>query len=252
MKKDKLVIPEKQELPVEEAGSSAPETAKKSKGKRFWEYVTDYKRTTVALTLPSAVFDIVYSSFLFTMAVIFMSYWLFMMSLYTFLLFCIRINVLYRAGRGAVFKNKRFSERRNYANFCWKLIFLDAVIAINMFIIVRFNVLHNYAGFLIYIFGAYVLYKVSLAVINLFKAHKSKSLTALALRKIGITDAMVSSLALEWALSHRDELGDVSAFAVQIEKYIGIVVVAIILFMGVFGLVTCARIKAKEKKEGTI
>ena len=85
MKKDKPVIPEKQELPVEEAGTTAPETAKKSKGKRFWEYVTDYKRTTVALTLPSAVFDIVYSSFLFTMAVIFMSYWLFMMSLYTFL-----------------------------------------------------------------------------------------------------------------------------------------------------------------------
>ena len=252
MKKDKPVIRDMQELPVGSAGESVPETEKKSKGKRFWEYVTDYKRTTVALTLPSAVFDVVYSSFLLSMAVLFLSYWLFVMSIYTFLLFCIRINVLYRAGRGAVFKGKRFSERRNYRKFSWNLIFFDIVIAFNMFLIVKFNVLHNYAGFLIYIFGIYVIYKVALAVINLFKAHKSKSLTALALRKIGITDAMVSSLALEWALSHRDELGGLFVFASQIEKYIGIVIVAIIFLMGVGGLITCARIKAKEKKEGTI
>ena len=154
MKKEKPVITEDQELPVDKTGETAPEV-KKTKAKRFWEYVTDYKRTTVALTLPSAVFDISYSGFLFAMSIIFMSYWLFMMSFYTFLLFCIRINVLYRAGRGAVFKGKRFSERRNYSKFSWKLIFLDAVIAFNMFIIVRFNVLHNYAGFLIYVFGIY-------------------------------------------------------------------------------------------------
>lgn len=250
MKKEKPVITEDQELPVDKTGETAPEV-KKTKAKRFWEYVTDYKRTTVALTLPSAVFDISYSGFLFAMSIIFMSYWLFMMSFYTFLLFCIRINVLYRAGRGAVFKGKRFSERRNYSKFSWKLIFLDAVIAFNMFIIVRFNVLHNYAGFLIYVFGIYVLYKVSLAVINLFRAHKSKSLTALSLRKIGITDALVSSLALEWALSHR-EMGDFSVFMSQIEKYIGIGVVAIIFLMGLGGLITCARLRAKEKKEGTV
>ena len=250
MKTEKPVITESQEIPVTVIGENAPEV-KKTKAKRFWEYVTDYKRTTVALTLPSAVFDISYSGSLFAMSIIFMSYWLFMMSVYTFLLFCIRINVLYRAGRGAVFKSKRFSERRNYRKFCWKLIFLAAVIALNMFIIVKFNVLHNYAGFLIYIFGIYVLYKVSLAVINLFKAHKSKSLTALSLRKIGIVDALVSSLALEWALSHR-EMGDLSAFLYQIEKYIGISVVAVIFLMGLGGLITCARLKAKEKKEGTI
>ena len=120
-----------------------------------------------------------------------------------------------------------------------------------MFIIVKFNVLHNYSGFLIYIFGAYVFYKVTLAVINLFKAHKSKSLTALSLRKIGITDAMVSTLALEWALSHR-EFGDFSFFLAKFEKYIGIAVVAVIFLMGFGGLITCARLNAKEKKEGKV
>lgn len=251
MKKEKPAVPNNIESPVEAAGEINTEVEKKSKAKRFWEYVTDYKRSTVALTLPSAIFDISYSGFLLAMSITFFSYWLFMMSFYTFLLFCIRINVLYRAGRGAVFKGKRFSEVRNYRKFCWKLIFFDAVIAFNMFVIVKFNVLHNYAGFLIYIFGVYVVYKVALAVINLFKAHKSKSLTVLSLRKIGIVDAMVSSLALEWALSHR-ELGDLSTIAAQIEKYIGIVVVAIIFLMALGGLIKCAKLNSKEKKEGTV
>ena len=249
MKKEKPTV--QNQIPADEAVETVSEAGKKSKAKRFWEYVTDYKRSTVALTLPSAIFDISYSGFLLAMSIVFFSYWLFMMSFYIFLLFWIRILVLYRAGRGAVFKGKRFSERRNYRKFCWNLIFLDAIIAFNMFVIVKFNVLHNYSGFLIYIFGAYVFYKVTLAVINLFKAHKSKSLTALSLRKIGITDAMVSTLALEWALSHR-EFGDFSFFLAKFEKYIGIAVVAVIFLMGFGGLITCARLNAKEKKEGKV
>lgn len=231
-------------------GIEGSEESKKSKPRRFWEYVTDYKRTTVALTLPSVIFDILYSGFLMVMSFLLRSQWLFFMSVYTFLLFALRVNVLYRAGRGKVFKNKRFSEKRNYWKFSRNLILLDIVIGYTVFLIVRKNVLHDYPGLLIYAFGIYVLYKVLLAVINLFKAHKSKSLTALSLRKIGITDAMVSTLALEWALSHRS-VGRLSIFAVQIENYIAIVVVVIVFLMGFAGFITCARLKAKEKKEGT-
>ena len=35
----------------------------------------------------------------------------------------------------------------------------------------------------------------------------------------------------------------------MIEKYSGIVVVAIIFIMGFAGLITCIKLKAKEKKE---
>ena len=210
--------------------------------------MNDYKRKTVALALPSIAFDIAYSSFLFTMSILTLSLWLFIMSIYHTLLYMIRINVLYRAGRGAVFKGRRFSERVNYRKFSRNLILLDAVLALAVYLIVKINVLHDYRGILVYAFGLYVAYKVTLAIINLFKANKSKSLTALALRKIGIVDAMVSVLALEWALSHRNE-GGLSAFAMQIEKYIGIVVVVVIFIMGAAGLINCIRIGLKERKE---
>ena len=237
---------EKIDIPEEVTGSEAP---KQSKAKRFWEYVTDYKRKTVAMTLPSTTFDIVYSTFCAFMSVITMSSWLTIMSVYYFLLSMLRVNVLYRAGRGAVFKNKRFSERVNYRKFSRNLILLDVILAYSVYLIAKKEVLHDYPGFLIYIFGAYVLYKVLLAVINMFKAHKSKSLTALALRKIGVVEALVSIMSLEWALSHRNIFG-LSLFAMHIEKYIGIVVVVIIFLMGLAGVITSIRLRIKEKKEG--
>ena len=239
MKKDK------DNIQTETVESSEPQ---KTKFRHFWDYVTDYKRKTVALALPSIAFDIVYSIFLFTMAVLTFSFWLFVMSFYHVLLYMLRINILYRAGRGAIFKGKRFSERINYRKFSRNLILLDAVFAYAVYLIVRGNVTHDYPGLLVYAYGVYVAYKVTLAIINLFKAHKHKSLTALSLRKIGIVDAMVSSLALMWAFSHRDE-GHISDIARLIEKYSGIVVVAIIFIMGFAGLITCAKLKAKEKKE---
>ena len=183
MKKDKDII----QADSETVESSEPQ---KTKFRHFWDYVTDYKRKTVALALPSIAFDIVYSIFLFTMAVLTFSFWLFVMSFYHVLLYMLRINILYRAGRGAIFKGKRFSERVNYRKFSRNLILLDAVFAYAVYLIVKGNVTHDYPGILVYAYGVYVAYKVTLALINLFKAHKHKSLTALSLRKIGYQQAV--------------------------------------------------------------
>ena len=241
-------IIEQEAQPVEQGELIDANPPKKSRVKRFWDYVNDYKRKTVVMTLPSVPFDIIYSGFCLVMSVLSQSLWLFIMAIYYFLLCMLRVNVLYRAGRGAVFKGKRFSERKNYKKFSRNLILLDVVFAYAVYLITKNNVIHDYPGILVYAFGIYVIYKVLLAVINIFRAGKSKSLTALSLRKIGIVDAMVSLLALEWAFSHRNE-GDLSVFAQQIEQYIGIVVVVIIFLMGFGGLVTCFRLWRKERKE---
>lgn len=242
MKKDKQKISDSSEVNVSEE-------PQKSKFRHFWDYVNDYKRKTVALTLPSVAFDIIYSGFCFSMSILSRSLWLFIMSIYYTLLWMLRVNVLYRAGRGAVFKSKRFSERKNYQKFSRNLLLLDALFAYVVYLIVKINVIHDYPGILVYGFALYVAYKVIIAIINFFRAHKSKSLTAVSLRKICAVDAMVSLLALEWAFSHRDE-GNLSVFAIQIEQYIGLVVIVIIFLMGVSGLITCIKLGLKERKEG--
>ena len=133
MKKDKDEILEDTEL-------TDSEEQKESKFKHFWDYVTDYKRKTVTLALPSVVFDIVYAGFLSTMAILSLSLWPFIMSIYHFLLCMLRINILYRAGRGAIFKGRRFSERVNYRKFSRNLILLDGVFAFAVYLIVKVNV----------------------------------------------------------------------------------------------------------------
>ena len=100
MKKDKEII----RTDTEVADSAEPQ---KSKFRHFWDYVNDYKHKTVALALPSIIFDVVYSGFLFTMSILSWSLWLLIMSFYHVLLFMLRINILYRAGRGASGRRQR-------------------------------------------------------------------------------------------------------------------------------------------------
>ena len=243
-------IIEEEKVSSADTGIPDSEVKKKGKIKRFWDYVTDYKRKTVAMTVPSIAFDFLYSGFCFTMSVFFHSFWLFIMSIYYSLLCLLRVNILYRAGRGAITRNRRFSERINYRKFSRNLIFLDIILALVVNYIVKHDVKHDYYGLLIYVFGGYVFYKVLIALINIFKAQKSRSLTALSLRKICIVEAMVSSLALEWALTHRNEWV-ISDVARTVEQFSGYFVVAVIFLMGVSGIITCIKIKRKEKKEGT-
>ena len=164
MKKEKETVQDNDLTLIEPVEVDGSAESKRSKFRRFWDYVNDYKRKTVALTLPSIAFDIVYSSFCAMMSVFSRSLWLLIMAIYYFLLSMLRINVLYRAGRGALFKGKRFSERKNYRKFSRNLILLDIVFAYNVYLIVRNKVIHDYPGILVYAFGIYVIYKVCLSI----------------------------------------------------------------------------------------
>ena len=161
-------IIEEEKVSSADTGIPDSEVKKKGKIKRFWDYVTDYKRKTVAMTVPSIAFDFLYSGFCFTMSVFFHSFWLFIMSIYYSLLCLLRVNILYRAGRGAITRNRRFSERINYRKFSRNLIFLDIILALVVNYIVKHDVKHDYYGLLIYVFGGYVFYKVLIALINIF------------------------------------------------------------------------------------
>ena len=70
MRKDTVKDPDTEETDIEQYESTVADAPKKSKFRRFWDYVNDYKRKTVALALPSIAFDIAYSSFLFTMSIL--------------------------------------------------------------------------------------------------------------------------------------------------------------------------------------
>lgn len=226
---------------------------KEKKKNKFWDFVNDYKHMTIAMTVPSMLFDFAYFSLCFGIGIITFSPWLVIMSFYHVILFLMRINILYRAGRGRITKNPKFSEWRNYRKFSRNLLFFGIILSIAIYRIVYTELFHDFPGFIRYVFMAYVVFKVIVAITNLFKASKSKSLTAMALRKLGITDAIVSFLVLQWAVV-RTTGTLFSVISQSIQAYIGFVAVAIIFLMGILGLIKCHKVKKsltiENNKEG--
>ncbi|MCQ2528225.1 MAG: hypothetical protein MJ108_03805 [Saccharofermentans sp.] len=204
----------------------------------LFAYITgDYTRKTVAATFPAIIFDFLYAGFAAAVGIIYRFPWLIMMSIYYVFLTCMKCRMLYRAGRSlSRKKNKKFTEVANARSFCKWLFFMDLLLAFDVYLMTRKGVSHHYPGFLIYVMAVYVVIKVGTAIYNLFKAGRKGSFIAIAIRKLGIVEALVSVLALESALNYK--YGAVySEFDASNVLKIGIAVFVIILYMSLSGLV---------------
>ena len=133
-------------------------------------------------------------------------------------------------------KNSKFNEVANARSFSKWLFFMDLLLAFDVYLMTRKGISHQYPGFLIYVMGVYVFIKVTTAIYALFKAGRKGSFIAIAIRKLGIVEALVSVLALESALNYK--YGAIySEFSVANILKIGIAVFLIILYMSLSGLI---------------
>lgn len=161
----------------------------------------DYTRKTVVSAVPMIMFDFMYATFAAVIAAIYASAWLAMMSIYYFFLTIMKIRLMYRAGRGFFSRNEKFSKGNNLKSFSKWLFFMDLLLLVALYFMTRRGLTHEYPGFLVDVIAIYVVYKMSAAVFNMFRARKHGTLVAKELRIIGIVEALVSVLALESALN---------------------------------------------------
>lgn len=106
------------------------------------------------------------------------------------------------------------------------------------------NASFKYAGLLIYAVAAYTFYKITLAIINIFKAKKSDSYIIQAIRNLNFTDALVSLFALQTALIYEFSTGN----NMQVFNILtGICVNAMTISLGIFMIVKSTKILKKEK-----
>jgi hypothetical protein len=108
--------------------------------------------------------------------------------------------------------------------------------------------LFTYADWTVFAFAAYAFFKISMSIYNFFKARKQDDLTVEAIRNINLTDGAVSILALQTALLHAFQSGqvDVSAF----NTLTGIAVSAVTLALGIYMVIKGNKELRKEKKDG--
>lgn len=163
----------------------------------------DYRSKTVLLSIPSIIGSLIFASLTGIAAVISMSSWLMVMTVFYLIMVFMKIRVLSRGGFSLVSRNPKYNTANNYKVFSLWLLAFDFVFGITIIVFYFLNVYKVYPGYTIYITAIYVFIRIGLSVKNMIQAHISQSFTTISLRKIDAVKALVSLLILLNALLAR-------------------------------------------------
>lgn len=163
----------------------------------------DYRSKTVLLSIPSIIGSVIFAALTGLAAIISMSAWLMVMTIFYVIMIVMKITVLSRGGVSLVSKNPKFTSANNYKIFSLWLLAFDIVFGISILIFHFLNIYKEYPGYTIYLTAVYVLIRLGLSVKNMVQAHISQSFTTISLRKIDSVKALVSLLILINALLAR-------------------------------------------------
>lgn len=129
----------------------------------------------------------------------FRSYWLICVGVYYLVLTCLRLG-LFKALRQ---DGLDFAEEKRIArNTGWLMLLLNAVMSSIVLQMVRDNRSYRYPGVIIYAIAAYAFYKISVALWRVVRRGWESPVMG-ALRRLKLTEAMMSVLALQTALLAR-------------------------------------------------
>jgi len=106
----------------------------------------------------------------------------------------------------------------------------------------------SYVGLTIFAYAAYAFYKITMSIVNLFKANKQPDLTIRAIRNINLADATVSILALQTALLTMFNDGTMNISLMN--TLTGTAVSLFSVGLGIYMTVTASKKMKEIRKEG--
>ena len=106
------------------------------------------------------------------------------------------------------------------------------------------NMYFEYAGLMIYAIAAFTFYKLTLAIVNMFKAHKQTDLCIQSIRNINLANALISLLVLQVALFQAFSPQSNTSFANALTG--GAIAIAIIS-LGIFMIIKSNKILKNNK-----
>lgn len=166
----------------------------------------NYVFRTVIFTIGSFVMSVIFGAFNGYMGIKNRSIWYGALAFYYVSLAFIRGGVLNchkKNIRKSAEENKlqtNLSKAKIYKNSGIILLILNAALSSAVVQMIVSGAHFSYFGWTIFAYAAYAFYKISMAIINIVRAHKNPDLTIRAIRDINLTDATVSILALQTAL----------------------------------------------------
>ncbi len=185
--------------------------------------ITDTRLRTVLMTLPGMGLNLIYAVFNGVIGVMGRSAWYGSLAAYYFLLCIMRFLSVSYAGRVYEVKvpwrradashpdgpsKKELSKEEQLEIRAWKVhrncgvLFCMISIALGgaVIVLVSGEGGKSYPGLMIYAAATYTFYKLGMAIRNMIRAQKEKSLLLVTLRDISYADALVSLLSLQTAL----------------------------------------------------
>ena len=205
----------------------------------------DYGYRTIVFSIFSFILNVAYIAFVLVMAIMSKTAWYFTITVYYIVLAFMKGNVFHSKRKYGTEIKEATALRFSGIMF----VVLTVVFSGVMVLIYKANHYFEYAGLLIYAVAAFTFYKLTLAIINIFKARKHDSLYIQNIRNINLANALISIIILQVAMFQAFSPSSNLSFA---NALTGAGVSAIILFLGIWMIVKAnKRLKGLKENEQT-
>ena len=200
----------------------------------------NYGYRTIIFSVLSFILNISYVIFLLVMSILTQSFWYYAITAYYFVLSLIKASVFYSKKK----YNSKEKQAKNH-KLCG-ILFIALMIAFSGVIVLIYtsNMYFEYAGLMIYAIATFTFYKLTLAIVNIFKAHKQSDLYTQSIRNINLANALISLLVLQVALFQAFSPQSNTSFANALTG--GVIAIAII-GIGIFMIIKSNKILKNSK-----
>ena len=215
--------------------------------------VRNFGFRTMLFAVGSYAASIAFGIFNGVIGILSRSIWYGALAAYYILLAFLRGGVLSRHGKSRAAKKAgiesvdiEYTNAKNYRGCGVLLLLLNLALSGAIAQMIFDDGHFSYAGWTVYAMAAYAFFKITMSIINIFRAKKQNDMTVRAVRNINFADALVSILALQTALltTFSSEGVDVSLF----NTLTGCAVSLLTLGLGVLMIITGNQ-KMKEIRE---
>lgn len=207
----------------------------------------NYGFRTVLFSAFSMGVSVLYSLYNGALALWFHSMWYGALAVYYITLVFLRSGIVLYHGKRRGKARNAYLEVRKYRNCGWLLVSTISALSAAILQMVKNGAGFVHAGLTIYVFAAYTFYKVTMSIINIFKANRWDDFTVKAVRCVNLADATVSILALQTALLLQFSDGSGMAFANAVT---GMAVCGCVLALGILMIVRGNRYLKRLKNRG--
>lgn len=200
---------------------------------------TDYRYRTILLSLPGFGLNVIFALFNGVIGIVSSSAWHGSMAAYFLIIGLMRSAVIQYVKEKPT--NTMNRELKVYKRCGYLFIFMSVALGGAVILMVFEGNGKDYPGLFIYAAAAYTFWKITLSVINLIKARKSKSPLLMTIRNIGLMDSLVSLLSLQTAMFA--QFGEETLFISAMNAATGCVVCFLVIAMGIIMICNTQKLK---------